>query len=933
MATETLRIVVRADGTAEVQRSLQQIGTSARRAQGSVQLLYTALRAISLTILVKEAIQFADAFTNIQNRLRLVTEGTDELNVVMERLFQISNETRSSFQANAELYNRLRLSTRDLGLSQEETLQITRTLNQAVAAAGLRSQEATNGIIQLSQGLAAGRINGDELRAVLEQLPPVAQLIANEMGVTRGELRKLGSEGKITSEIIVRSLQHGAEQIDKNFKTIVPTIEQSLVVLRNQVIRLIGDFNTWTNSTSILAQLILKLAENLGMIARIAAPLGVALMAALAGPALVAGIMKVIQLLGWMFALMLSNPVTALAAAIGLLVGVIINFGDQITIGTKKLVTLQDLGVVVWDRIVSAIRTAWEYIGNLFGQLFGWAKEWWSQWDFTIEGMLKSTAWFIDKTIGFFKGLWAAVGVVQNASNEQLLGGFIEVINGFIDFAQQILNTMTTMFANLIDFVLTKSIPSLIDGIGKLFNALKDFIPNVFREAMAKAAEIVVGAINTMIDWFNNIPGMHIERIITDPAGAATDAMGELKKTLDGVVDTFDRAKNGEQIFTLPKLDNPYKKDAEELGKNISDAISNGMNSETTVQNWLKDVLRDAETRASDRAMIARLTQPGVVDLNTPGTKNLPSTSGSGMTAKEIEDVHKKLTQLWSELDNPVLADRGRVAELERSQTEQLKIVQEALQARVISEQEAADLIVGIHQTTDRKIGEIETNRYAMQLAAASQTFDSLTSIAKDFAGEQSGVYKAMFAASKAFAIAESVIKIQQAMAQALALPFPANLGAIATIAAQAASIVSNIHAVAANFADGGRVNGPGTSRSDSIPAYLSNGEFVVNADATRRNLDLLEAINGGRVASSPNRYAMGGMVSGSGHSGPSVVINDQRSGGAPITPRNRVGQDGQVYVEVLVQDAVQKMYVRTKRQRSRETLDTIRRGRRVGNI
>lgn len=145
------------------------------------------------------------------------------------------------------------------------------------------------------------------------------------------------------------------------------------------------------------------------------------------------------------------------------------------------------------------------------------------------------------------------------------------------------------------------------------------------------------------------------------------------------------------------------------------------------------------------------------------------------------------------------------------------------------------------------RLNEIDQARKDVQLAAAEQVWGSITGIAENAFGKQSAIYKAAFATEKAVAIARSIVAIQTGIAQASSLPFPANLGAMASVAAATASIVSNISSVYLAFKDGGYVNGPGGPRSDSIPARLSNGEFVVNARATADNRPLLEAINSGQ--------------------------------------------------------------------------------------
>lgn len=168
------------------------------------------------------------------------------------------------------------------------------------------------------------------------------------------------------------------------------------------------------------------------------------------------------------------------------------------------------------------------------------------------------------------------------------------------------------------------------------------------------------------------------------------------------------------------------------------------------------------------------------------------------------------------------------------------------------------------------RLAAIDQARKDVQLSAAEDIMGSLVSIAENSAGKQSAIYKALFATEKAVAIARSVVAIQTGIAQASALPFPANLVAMATVAAQTASIVANIRAVTLAFKDGGYVAGPGGSRTDSIPARLSDGEFVVNAAATSRNRALLEAINSGREVRQAG--VASGIESGRG-AGAQVVV------------------------------------------------------------
>src|SRR5690606_13151453 len=117
---------------------------------------------------VREFARLNDTYTNMVNRLRLVTDGTANLNRVTAELFDVANETRTTFEATATLYARVALSTKQLGYSQRDLIDFVKGVNQAVTLSGVTAQEAQAAMIQFSQGLAKGRLDGDELRSVLE---------------------------------------------------------------------------------------------------------------------------------------------------------------------------------------------------------------------------------------------------------------------------------------------------------------------------------------------------------------------------------------------------------------------------------------------------------------------------------------------------------------------------------------------------------------------------------------------------------------------------------------------------------------------------------------------------------------------------------------------------------------------------------------------
>lgn len=191
--------------------------------------------------------------------------------------------------------------------------------------------------------------------------------------------------------------------------------------------------------------------------------------------------------------------------------------------------------------------------------------------------------------------------------------------------------------------------------------------------------------------------------------------------------------------------------------------------------------------------------------------------------------------------------------------------------------QERADLSavwdeeeLALKQQHEDELARIEQARQMAQLASAESIFGDLAGLTKTFAGEQSGLYKAMFAVQKAAAIAQSAVAIQQGIAMAAANPWPANLAAMASVAAATASIVSNIGAI-----------GMAHDGIDSIPEtgtwLLEKGERVTTAETSAKLDKTLSDIQSGKAGGAPivNLYedaSKAGQVASRQESGQDVI-------------------------------------------------------------
>lgn len=242
--------------TKAVTQFTNDVGRMNTRLNSSATSITRLISAATAGLSIRAVVDYADSWTMVNARLGLVTESSQELADVQRQLFGIAQESRAEFEATATLYTRLRQSSRQLGLASKDYLQITRTVTQALAIEGRGAQEVTATIRQLSQAFGSGRLAGDELRSVSENASLLFNKMAESLGLTTGEFRKLASEGKISIEQVAQAILASGAAIDAQAKHLPTTVGGALTQLRNSVQRFVGETNTALGATTKLVGLI-----------------------------------------------------------------------------------------------------------------------------------------------------------------------------------------------------------------------------------------------------------------------------------------------------------------------------------------------------------------------------------------------------------------------------------------------------------------------------------------------------------------------------------------------------------------------------------------------------------------------------------------------------------------------------------------------------
>ncbi|WP_313044777.1 tape measure protein [Brevundimonas sp.] len=369
---------IKRDTAAAAPQMFKPIGDNFRREIASLSGVLAGLFTTA------QAIRFADGWKQGTNSLAAAGVATELLAERQERLLQIANDSRSSMGDTVSLYTRLTIATQELGLSTESTLRLTELLNKSFQASGKSTQEAASAALQLSQALASGTLQGDELRSLRENAPELANIIAKAMNVSVGELKKLGAEGKITGQIVAQAILGAGDSIEQKFMATRVTVGQSLTILNNELGKFVAQTDAGLSATDRLAQGIQLLSQNLEVVATTAgvvvtimgtrlvvaqltaataaaghAAAQIALIAAISGTSR-AALVGAVALRGLATASMffVTNPIGLAITAIAIAIGLVAIKSRDASAGMKAIKNASDAATSALDAYEDAARIA-----------------------------------------------------------------------------------------------------------------------------------------------------------------------------------------------------------------------------------------------------------------------------------------------------------------------------------------------------------------------------------------------------------------------------------------------------------------------------------------------------------------------------------------------------------------------------------------------
>lgn len=235
-------------------------------AKFAVNALVGAMTALGIGLGLRELAEAADSYTNLSVRIQIATREGGDFSSAMAGVHQVALATNSSLQATGDLFTRLNTVGKEMGMTQQQALDLTKTVTQAIQIGGGSAQASEAAVQQFIQAMQGGVLRGEEFNSIMENGYGLAEALAKGLGVTTGELRKMAENGELSSERVIKAVQSQATQIQETYNQFPTTISNALQKISTQWQILIGEMDQANGSSATVANALSVIADNLGIL-------------------------------------------------------------------------------------------------------------------------------------------------------------------------------------------------------------------------------------------------------------------------------------------------------------------------------------------------------------------------------------------------------------------------------------------------------------------------------------------------------------------------------------------------------------------------------------------------------------------------------------------------------------------------------------------
>lgn len=242
-------------GVRGAEQATQRIQERANSAAAAMRNIFLAIGG---TAVVRQLVTIGDAMQSMEARIGMLPQTLGDAGAAFDTVAARASAGRTSIEAYGTLYTRIGNAARDYITTQEDLLGITDTISKALVVGGATTQEAQSAMIQFSQALGAGTLQGEEFRAMAEAAPQYLDQLSIAMGIPRAELKKMASDGKLTSKAVIEATRQMSTYFEDKFRQMPMTVGQSMSIIGNRFRTMVQRFNRESQFITNIANFIIS---------------------------------------------------------------------------------------------------------------------------------------------------------------------------------------------------------------------------------------------------------------------------------------------------------------------------------------------------------------------------------------------------------------------------------------------------------------------------------------------------------------------------------------------------------------------------------------------------------------------------------------------------------------------------------------------------
>lgn len=521
---------------------------------------------------VGKALEYSDKLTLTKSRLNLMNDGLQTTEELQDKIFAAAQRSRGSYEDMAQSVAKLGLLAGDAFKSNDEMIAFSEMMNKSFKVSGAGPQEISSATYQLTQAMAAGKLQGDEFRSIMENAPMLADAIAKYTGKSKGELKEMSSEGLITADIIKNALFTAADDINAKYEEMPKTFGDAMTNIKNTAameLQPVADkISQLLNSEkfqstldgiltgirifsqgaivaiSVVAGIFGFLADNMWLTIPAITAVGIVMGATLLPKLWAATKAILLKAAAWALA---NWQMLAVAAVIGIVVGALLTMNPILW------------GIVAVLGVLLLIYAAWQV----------------AQWAVNSAMYACPIVWIIVLVIALIAAIYLFMQWIAKATG--LASSGLGMIAGGVNVVIQFFKNLGLLVAN-IALGIWNALGACASNIGIAF---KNTIANI-KSWFYGLLETVMNVIGSIVKTLNKIPFIDIDvsgiegkaKEYADKKAAAEDS----KEAYKSVSDAFSEGMNTFDAFSDGWVEDAFNSGAA-WGDNVANSIGDALGS------------------------------------------------------------------------------------------------------------------------------------------------------------------------------------------------------------------------------------------------------------------------------------------------------------------------------------------------------------------